>query len=552
LTSQVEPDSVGVTSNDEGVSMKRCLTAIAVAFAACFAATGCNDYGNTFQSNTGAFLQFVSPSNVTAGGPDLTIIVTGSGFVTQTIVTWNQAKLKTCVVTTTAANVCAPANDTGTILTVSAVVPAAMFAKPGTAFVQTVQPHSGTGTNGLSNPVAFEVFSPPNPVPTITSITPNTAPAGTTPVTLTIVGTNFLSAPSSTTPPGGSQVVWNTTTQTTLTPSTITATQIQVTVPPTSTPLLLATAGTATVTVFNPPAPGLPSPPCQVNCNGFGGGGTSNAATFTITGTGGNTASASAALVEDETPAVSLDGRYAAYSASQGGHTQIFARDTCQGADPSCQQRTILISSALDGTAGSDDSHSPSMSSDGRYVAFSSVAANLVTEAGTSAAPSPGRQVYLRDTCFGVSGSCTPSTQLISTDPNGTLVGLEGILPSLSASGRFVAFLAVTPSPAAQGTSATSKSAASANINGYRQVFVRDTCLGTANCTPKTTRISLQPGDGSGTGSGAGTGTTKPAGPAISGGGDHVALAGGTTATLFMRSVAVDDGVFVALTKSQQ
>jgi Tol biopolymer transport system component len=559
LTSQVEPDSVGVTSNDEGVSMKRCLTAIAVAFAACFAATGCNDYGNTFQSNTGAFLQFVSPSNVTAGGPDLTIIVTGSGFVTQTIVTWNQAKLKTCVVTTTAANVCAPANDTGTILTVSAVVPAAMFAKPGTAFVQTVQPHSGTGTNGLSNPVAFEVFSPPNPVPTITSITPNTAPAGTTPVTLTIVGTNFLSAPSSTTPPGGSQVVWNTTTQTTLTPSTITATQIQVTVPPTSTPLLLATAGTATVTVFNPPAPGLPSPPCQVNCNGFGGGGTSNAATFTITGTGGNTASASAALVEDETPAVSLDGRYAAYSASQGGHTQIFARDTCQGADPSCQQRTILISSALDGTAGSDDSHSPSMSSDGRYVAFSSVAANLVTEAGTSAAPSPGRQVYLRDTCFGVGGSCTPSTQLISTDPNGTLVGTEGILPSLSASGRFVAFLAVTPSPASsspasQSTAATSKSAASVNNSGYRQVYVRDTCLGTANCTPKTTRISLQPGDGSGTGTGTGTGsgTTKPAGPAISGGGDHVALAGGTTATLFMRSVAVDDGVFVALTKSQQ
>ncbi len=48
--------------------MKRSWTAIAVAFAAFFAATGCNDYGNTFQSNTGAFLQFVSPSNATAGG----------------------------------------------------------------------------------------------------------------------------------------------------------------------------------------------------------------------------------------------------------------------------------------------------------------------------------------------------------------------------------------------------------------------------------------------------------------------------------------------------
>jgi Tol biopolymer transport system component len=250
--------------------------------------------------------------------------------------------------------------------------------------------------------------------------------------------------------------------------------------------------------------------------------------------------------VEEETPAVSLDSRYVAYAASQNGHAQIFARDTCQGADPSCQPRTILISSALDGTAPSDDSHSPSMSSDGRYVAFSSAAANLVTETGTSTGPGTGRQVYLRDTCFGVSASCTPSTQLISTDPNGTLLGTEGILPSLSASGRFVAFLAVTPSQATPASAATGKSAASASNSGYRQVFVRDTCLGATNCTSKTTRISLQPGDGSG------TGITKPAGPAISGNADHVALAGGTTATLFMRSVAVDDGVFLALTKSQQ
>jgi hypothetical protein len=149
--------------------MKRSWTALAVAFALILAATGCNDYGNTFQSNTGVYLAFISPSNVTAGGPDLTLTLTaGSGssaFVVQTTVTWDQKKLATCVVTTTAANVCAPANDTGTVVSVTAVVPAAMTAKPGTHFVQTVQPHSGAGTNGLSNPVAFEVYFPPNPVP---------------------------------------------------------------------------------------------------------------------------------------------------------------------------------------------------------------------------------------------------------------------------------------------------------------------------------------------------------------------------------------------------
>ncbi len=512
--------------------MMRSWTAIAVAFTAIFAATGCNDYGNTFQGNTGIFLQFISPSNVTAGGPDLTITLTAgpnSVFVVQTTVTWDQKNLKTCVVTTTAANTCAPSNDTGSVVSVTAVVPAALTAKAGTHFIQTVQPHSGAGTNGLSNPVAFEVFPPPNPVPTVTSVSPNTAAAGSAAQTLTITGTNFLLTSD---PSGGSQVRWNTTTQTNLSVTNITATQIQATVPAAQ----LASAGTATVTVYNAPAP--PPKDCTINCTGFGGGGTSNGATFTITGAGGTAASANAAMVQEETPAVSLDGRYVAYTASQNGHSQIFARDTCQGADSSCHSRTILVSSALDGTAASDDSHAPSMSSDGRYVAFSSAATNLVAESGT------GRQVYVRDTCFGVSAACTASTQLISTDPSGALVGTEAILPSVSASGRFVAFLAVTPTHSS--AASVDKSGSSVSNSGFRQVFVRDTCLGAANCTPKTTRISLQPGDGSG------SGTSKPAGPAISGSANHVALAGGSTATLFTHSVAVDDGVFLALTKSQQ
>ena len=511
--------------------MKRSWTALAVACAAILAAAGCNDYGNTFQANTGAFLQFVSPSNVSAGGPDMTITLTGQGFVVQTIATWDQHNLQTCVVTTTAANKCAPSNDTGTVVSVTAVVPAAMTAKAGTHFVQTLQPHSGTGTNGLSNPISFEVFPPPNPSPTVTSISPSSAPAGSAAQTLTIAGTNFLSTSD---PSGGSQVRWNTTTQTSLTPTSITATQIQVTVPAT----LLATAGSATVTAYNPPAPPLPSPPCEVNCTGFGGGGTSNGTPFTITDPGGAAAKANTVMVQEETPAVSLDGRYVSYSALQNGHTQIFARDTCVGADSSCQPRTVLISSALDGTAAGDDSHSPSISSDGRYVAFSSAAANLVSDAST------GRQVYLRDTCFGATASCSSSTQLISTDPNGTLVGTESILPSISASGRFVAFLAVAPTHST--AESVSKTGTSATNSGYRQVFVRDTCLGSSDCTPKTMRISLQPGDGSG------TGTTKPAGPAISGSAGHVALAGGSLATFFTHSVAVDDGVFLAITKNQQ
>ena len=143
---------------------------------------------------------------------------------------------------------------------------------------------------------------------------------------------------------------------------------------------------------------------------------------------------------------------------------------------------------------------------------------------------------------------------LISSDSEGTLVGTESILPSVSASGRFIAFLAVTLSHDAASKSAphlpqssqahTQGKSSDAN-SGYRQVFVRDTCLGAANCTPKTTRISLQPGDTT-------SSDIKPAGPAISGTSNRVALSGAGSATVFTHSIPVDDKVFLAVIGQQQ
>jgi Tol biopolymer transport system component len=240
-------------------------------------------------------------------------------------------------------------------------------------------------------------------------------------------------------------------------------------------------------------------------------------------------------MIAEETPAVSVDGRFVAYTAVQNDHAQVFLRDTCEGAAAGCQPRTNLLSVAPDGGPANDESHAPSMSSDGRYVAFSSAATNLAENAP------PGRQIYLRDTCSGAANSsCQPATHLISLDPNGALVGTENILPSVSSSGRFVAFLAVSPSHSSNQSSAQDKSSSTATNSGFRQVFIRDTCLGASNCAPKTTRISLQPGDGAGSG-------TKSAGPALSGSAKHVAISGGNVATLFTRSVAVDDRVFLAI-----
>jgi hypothetical protein len=231
----------------------------------------------------------------------------------------------------------------------------------------------------------------------------------------------------------------------------------------------------------------------------------------------------------------------------QGQNSAVFLRDTCEGAASSCQAQTSLISVSTEGAAANDDSHTPSMSADARYVAFASAATNLVsanTAGAASALPGLGRQIYLRDTCTGAPSACVPATQLVSMDPGGQLEGTESILPSVSASGRFIAFVAVMRSKSSGASTSqnnTSQENTSSN-SGFRQVFVRDTCLGASTCTAKTTRISLQPGDGTESAPAAAT----PAGPALSGDAKKIALTGGGTSVLFMRSVSVDDRVFVA------
>jgi WD40-like Beta Propeller Repeat len=511
-------------STVSGVAGRRAnsIATLGLALGALLAFAGCNDYGNTFQVPTGATVDFISPSDATAGGAQFTLTVTSNsgGFVAQSVVQWDGKTIPTTYVSASQ---------------LTATVAANLIAKPGTNFVNTLSPHSGAGTNGLSNTLTFIVNPPGNPAPSVSSISPNSAAAGSASFTLTINGSSFL--PTSD-PSGGSQVHWTLAgTQSTLPLLTASATQITATVA--STLLVNATAQpvTAIVTVYNPP-----SQPSGAG-SGSGGGESPNGLPFTITPAGSSMAKPAAAA--EETPAVSADGRYVAYTAVQDTHTQVLVRDTCEGAPAGCQSRTVLLSAAADGSAGNDDSSSPSMSADGRYIAFGSAATNL-----TTGAPA-GRQVYLRDTCFGAAQPyCVPSTQLISADSEGALVGTESILPSISGSGRYVAFLAVTPSnststkssPSAQAKSVTGDTTNS----GFRQVFVRDTCLGAANgCTPKTTRISLQPGDTS-------SSNGKPAGPALSGNSSQVAISGINRATVFTRSLAVDDRIFLALTGQQQ
>jgi len=280
----------------------------------------------------------------------------------------------------------------------------------------------------------------------------------------------------------------------------------------------------AQINVINPP-----SGVCLVNCPVLGGGPSLTPQTFTITG------GAADAAVAEETPALSQDGRYVAFSAQENETTQIMLRDTCLAAPNGCTPSTKMISVAADNTPGNADSHTPVISADGRYIAFSSAATNLL-----EGAPA-GRQVYLRDTCAGASTTCKAATSLVSTDPGGALNGTESIFPSISSSGRYIVFLAVTPSQEAAGGKLPAGAAASPN-SGLRQVFLRDTCLGATNCTPKTTRISLSPGD-------TPANSNKPVGPALSGLAKQVALGDRKSATVFTPTVPVDDQLFLAATQ---
>ncbi len=340
---------------------------------------------------------------------------------------------------------------------------------------------------------------------TLTFLSPADATAGGQGFTLTVNGSGFVS---------NTVVQWNGKNRTT---TFVSATQVTAAINTAD----IASAGTIFVQTLNPnPAQG-------------GNGISVNSIAFVIhPSTSASAVAQAATAAAGDSPAISGDGRFVAYTGVSGERTQIFLHDSCAGAGGSCQERTALISTAEDGAAGDADSRSPSISSDGRYVAFDSAAKNLTRDLPE------GRQVFLRDNCFGADASCTASTQLISTDASGALTGTENILPAISSSGRFVAFVSVMPSKVA--VSGAANSAAQPN-SGFRQVFVRDTCFGAANCTPRTMRISLQPGD-------APAGGT-PQRPALSGNGESVA-ASGHDATRFTPGKTIDDSVFLAATKN--
>ncbi len=113
------------------------------------------------------------------------------------------------------------------------------------------------------------------------------------------------------------------------------------------------------------------------------------------------------------------------------GITRLYFRDMCTAAPSGCTPVTTLVAVAGDETF----IDSPSISADGRYVAFSSTAPDLV----------PGdtngvQDIFVRDTCAGIPSGCAPSTVRVSVALDGTQGTGVSLRPMISANGRFVAF----------------------------------------------------------------------------------------------------------------
>lgn len=153
---------------------------------------------------------------------------------------------------------------------------------------------------------------------------------------------------------------------------------------------------------------------------------------------------------------ISANGRFAVFDSEAGnlapgdsnGQGDVFIRDLEA-------QTTARVSQDVNGAQGDGGSGGPSVSADGRYVAFESGATNLV----------PGdlngfSDIFIKDM---VTGSLT----LVSVDSNGLQAAGDSYAPSISGDGRYVAFVSsadnLTPN----------------DVNEAYDIFLRDTLAGT-------------------------------------------------------------------------
>lgn len=456
----------------------------------------------------------ISPASVVAGASAFTLSVVGAGYSSGSTVDWNSSSRTTTFINATS---------------LQAQITATDVAKAGTAAVTVTG-----GGGGASAPVNFVISPTPPATPTITSVAPADATAGGPAFTLTVTGTNFI--PQSVVDWNGGARTTTFKSATSLSAAIqasdiATAGTAEITVVSFGTNGGVATSAPLAFTI-NASSMSAAQFPQVVSVSAIGGpaNGPSEAPAMsadgryvafysqaknlvtpqtagnifvrdTCVGAAGCTPNTAAVDVAPDGSApngktgrqvaISADGRFVSFisratnlvsggAAAATGYWELYVRDTCAGinAPSGCAPATTMISVGDDGAAANAPSASPSISGDGRYIAFVSAATNLA-----SGALSSGPRVYIRDTCEGPSGtkSCVPATLAAPVDEEDQLIGAQAGRPAISADGRYVAYEMWATQPAGQSAVSTS------------QIVLADTCLGVAVpvvCSASAERIS--------------------------------------------------------------
>jgi hypothetical protein len=186
--------------------------------------------------------------------------------------------------------------------------------------------------------------------------------------------------------------------------------------------------------------------------------------------------------VDGGSPVLSPSGRYLTFGSngSPATQAQIYLRDRCVGAPSGCVPNTIPISVNSLGAIGNEGAQEPSVSGDGRFVGFVSYSTNLIDP--SQPAVQSSAMMFVRDTCAGSAGPCTPGISQVDV-PNGGGTTNNSLdpeaIPSLSSTGRYISY------------SSNATNLISQSVQGFGNVYLRDTCVGVTGCTVQNTLVSL-------------------------------------------------------------
>jgi len=164
-------------------------------------------------------------------------------------------------------------------------------------------------------------------------------------------------------------------------------------------------------------------------------------------------------------PTISADGRYVAFTSHAtnlvpgptNGSYDVYLRDRQAGT-------TVRVSVDSAGVEGNGTSSNAAISADGRFIAFQSLASNLAVGDTNGV-----HDVYVHD-------SQTGTTERVSVSTGGSEGDGESIVPSISSDGRYLAFESAAANLVA------------GDSNAVNDIFLRDRQLAT------TARLSLTTG----------------------------------------------------------